>query len=400
MSIPVSFFVGLILGAVVAFVIHVVRARAWNVEKGMMNANLVEKDAQLTRDRAGFDKALGELRTTFQGLSSVALKENREEFLKQAEPQIALYVKPLEDALKRYDEAIHQIENRREEAYGGLSKHITMLSDYAHKLKDETTSLRTSLTKSSSVRGRWGEVTLRRIVELAGMSQYCDFDEQVSADGEDGRLRPDMVIHLPGGRNVILDAKAPLEAYIKAVEAADDATRQTNQVQHARAVRDHMKRLGAKSYGDQFASSTDYVIMFLPGESFFAAALETDRDLFEDGLKNNVILTTPATLIALLRTFAMGWQQEQLTQNSENIAQAGKELFERCMKFSGHLGDIKSGLERAIKSYNAAVGSWEGRVIPGARRLKELGATSNPDAELTEAEPVETMPRELGVIES
>lgn len=372
----IFFALGLVVGGGVGIALHLLRLKDFATE------------------RQNFEKALTDLRTTFKGLSSEALKENREEFIKQAEPRLALHLRPIEDSLKRYDDAIRLIENKREEAYGGLSKHITMLSDYAHKLKDETTHLRTSLTKSSSIRGRWGEVTLRRIVELAGMSPYCDFDEQVSGENEDGRLRPDMIVHLPGGRNVILDAKAPIEAYIKAVETTDENVRLTNQAQHARAVREHMKKLGSKSYGDQFASSTDYVIMFLPGESFFAAALETDRELFEDALKNNVILTTPATLIALLRTFAMGWQQEQLAKNSERIADAGRDLYERCVKFTDFLGDIKGGLEKAIKSYNSAVGSWESRVIPGARKLKELGATKNPDAELPEAYPIELQPRE------
>ena len=225
------------------------------------------------------------------------------------------------------------------------------------------------------------------------MSPYCDFDEQSTAVVEDNRrLRPDMVVHLPGGRTVVVDAKTPLDGYLRAVEAKSEQERATHLTAHARAVRDHMKQLSLKSYWEQFDSSTDLVVMFLPGESFAAAALEIDRSLFEDGMLSRVILATPATLVALLRSFAMGWQQERLAENAQRISEAGKELFDRFVTFTEHFDKVGGALDKSVKAFNSAVRSMESRVIPGARRLKELGATRSPDADLPEVAQIESAP--------
>lgn len=369
-----------VLGFVTAYIIYKPRL-------DVARTRLSDAEEALTRER----EAAKNLETVFKGVSSDVLARVSDEFLKRADPKIAEHVRPLQDALKRYDDAIRAIEGRREEAYGGLHSLLKLLQSGHAELTRETTTLVSAL-KSPVARGRWGEVTLRRVVELAGMSEYCDFEEQASVDGEEGRQRPDMVVRLPGGRTVVVDAKTPLDAYMSAVEAADEQSRAAHLARHAQQVRDHMKRLGAKAYWTQFDLAPDFVVLFIPGESFFSAALEKDRTLIEDGIKSHVIVATPTTLIALLRSVFMGWQQEGLAENAERIAEAGKELFDRFATFSDHFGKMGQGLDKTIKSFNSAVRSWETRIIPGTRRLKELGATRSPDAELPEVEQVEALP--------
>jgi len=385
-----GFFVGLAIGLIVYFM----RAKGWEAERSIMDTRLNDAENANARQREDFEKSLTNLQMTFKGLSSEVLKESREEFLKQAEPRISEHIRPLKEALSRYDEALRSIENKREEAYGGLKGLLNLLQEGQTKLTHETGSLVAAL-KSPTARGRWGEVTLKRVVEVSGMSSYCDFEEQVTATGEDGRLRPDLVVRLPGTKTVVVDAKAPLDAYMNAVESKDESIRVAHLASHAQSVRDHMRKLGQKSYWSQFDSAPDFVVLFLPGESFFSAALEQDRALIEDGMKNKVVLATPTTLIALLRVVAMGWQQEQLAENSERISEAGKDLFERCKTFSEHFTSIGSSLDKAISFFNKAVGSWERRIIPGAKRLKELGASRDPDAEIPVIEPVERKTRQL-----
>jgi len=242
------------------------------------------------------------------------------------------------------------------------------------------------------VRGRWGEITLRRVVEVAGMSTHCDFVEQQSVAAAEGRLRPDLVVTLPGGRTIVVDSKAPLTGFLDAVEAADETIRRDGLLRHARAVRTHMQNLSAKAYWEQFTTTPDFVVLFLPGESFFSAALEQDRGLIEDGIQQRVVLATPTTLIALLRTVAYSWQQQQVTENAQRIAAAGRELFDRIGKFAEHLGKVGDGLRRATDAYNNAVGTWSTRILPSGRRLTELGAT-NPDQSFPELDDVPRAPR-------
>lgn len=386
MSWIIPFFAGLAVGLAALAILY----SSWRARRQLLEERL--SDTQRSKEES--ERAIADLRITFKGISSEVLKETRDEFLKQAEPKISEHVKPLATALERYERAIAEIEGKREKAYGGIASVLEMLKQGQTALTRETGSLVSAL-KSPTARGKWGELTLRRVVELAGMSRYCDFEEQKSSATEDGRLQPDMVVHLPGGRSVVVDAKTPMDAYWKAFEATTEKDRSAHLAEHARAVRENMRRLSLKSYWEQFDSTTDLVVMFLPGESFAVAALEMDRTLFEDGMKSRVVLATPATLLALLRSFAMGWQHEQLAENSQKISEAGKELFERCSTFARHLGSVGKGLESAVKNYNSAVGSWESRVIPGARALKELGAVRSPDAQLPEAESVQTIPREL-----
>jgi len=375
------------VGFAFAWAIQLVRAK-------LPLARLRDAEDALAREREERRSELSNLGVAFKGISSEVLKEARDEFLKQAEPRLNEHVKPLSDALKRYEEALNRIEGDRRDAYGGMRDLIESLQKGHTALARETTTLSQAL-KNPVARGQWGEMTLRRVVEMAGMSEHCDFVEQKSVDGVSGKLRPDMVVNLPGGRTVIVDSKAPNSAFMDAIEATDENARKSALAAHVQAVRDHMRSLGQKGYWQQFDQSPDFVIMFLPGESFFSAALEQDRDLIETGMKSRVVLATPTTLIVLLRSVAMGWQQQQGAENAKKIVETGKELFDRCQIFAKKMVKVGSSLGSSIKSFNDSVGSWESRVMPSARRLKELGATRNPDEKLPEISQVEILPRTL-----
>ncbi|MCM8792770.1 MAG: DNA recombination protein RmuC [Candidatus Omnitrophica bacterium] len=356
-----------------------------------VETRLEETKKNLEEQKQLLAEAKQELINTFKALSSDALKDSNQVFLNLAkqtlenllteakgdlgkrQQAIEEVIKPLKESLNNFELQIRELEKSRADAYGGLKQYLERLTQINQQLQKETTNLVTAL-KRPVVRGRWGEITLRRVVEVAGMSQYCDFVEQPSADTEEGRRRPDLIVKLPGERLVVVDAKAPLDAYMSAIETEDEDSRKVYLLQHAQAVREHMRLLSAKVYWNQFSPTPDFVVLFLPGESFFSAALEQDRNLIEDGIANRVILATPTTLIALLRTVAFTWQQQQLTENAYRIAAAGTELFDRVCKFAEHLNGIRNGLEKAIESYNAAIGAWEHRVLPAARKLKELGA--------------------------
>ena len=386
MSWITPFSAGLAVGLTVVAILYF----SWRARRQLLEERLL--DAQHGKEEA--ERSITNLTMTFKGISSEVLKETRDEFLKQAEPKIGEHVRPLREALERYERAITEIEAKREKAYGGLSSVLEMLKQGQTLLTRETSTLVSAL-KSPTARGKWGEVTLERVVEVAGMSKFCDFDTQRTVGAHDEKQRPDMIVRLPRGRSVVVDAKVPLADYMKAMESTDDAVRRSALVALARAVREHMRTLGQKNYWAQFDPAPDFVVLFLPGESFFSAALEQDRALIEDGIQGRIVLATPTTLIVILRSVAMSWQQEQLAENSQKISEAGKELFDRCSTFARHLNSVGKGLEGAVRNFNSAVGSWESRVIPGARALKELGAVRSPDAALPEVESVQTIPREL-----
>ena len=346
----------------------------------------------------------------FRALSHQALKSNNESFLDLAKTQVEQMITkvdakeqkrvlemeklmdPLKDSLKTVTRQIDEIEKERVQAYASLTEQVKGLSVAQAQIQKEARNLVSALRKPT-VRGRWGEIQLRRVVEMAGMMNHCDFEEQQSVQTDEGRLRPDMIIQLPGEKIIVVDAKAPLEAYLDALETEDDDVRESQLKRHAEQIRTHVKQLSSKAYHDQFDTSPDMVVLFLPGESFFYAALQEDPDLIEFGVRRSVIIATPTTLIALLRAVAYGWRQERIAENAQHISKLGKELYDRICKMAEHFSVVGKRLESAVASYNSAVGSLEARVLVSARRFKELGSGSTQDVE--EIRPVERAVRRL-----
>src|SRR5512142_107027 len=340
--------------------------------------------------------AEGKLREAFASLSAEALRSNSQSFLDLARTSLGEYqraaatdlkareqavsemVKPLRESLDKVGTTLQQVEKERAGAYAALAKQIEIVAAGQQGLQAETANLVKALREPKS-RGRWGEIQLRRVVELAGMLDHCDFREQQSMPTEESRLIPDLVVQLPGGRQVIVDAKVPLTAYLQAIEAQDEDTRDAQLREHARQVRDHMRKLAAKAYWDQIQPAPEFVVMFLPGEPFFSAALLHDTALIEWGVGQHVILASPITLIALLRAVAYGWQQERIAANAQQISDLGREMYDRTRVVAEHVERLGTSLGRAVEAYNQTVGSMETRLLTSARRLKELGASNGKD---------------------
>ena len=352
-------------------------------------ARLQAERQSFQEQRALLDEAQTKLKDAFAALSADALKNTSQQFLATADERL----KPIRELLADYRKRLEEVEKARNDAYGGLKAHLDTLAQAHQALQKEAHQLSTAL-RSPTVRGRWGEMTLRRVVEVAGMSPHCDFEEQVSVTGEDGALRPDMKIKLPGGRAIVVDSKVPLAGYMDALEAKDEAARQAALGRHAQQVRSRVQELSKKAYWDQFDGAAEFAVLFLPGESFFSAALEQDRSLMEDAMANKVFLATPTTLMALLNVVAHGWRQQEMAENAERIGQAGKDLYDRLAKFVEHFSGIGDALSRAGKAFDAAVGSYQSRIQPAARRLAEQAAVS--DKELHDVPPVDGPTRMLG----
>lgn len=354
----------------------------------------------------------GALVDAFRSLSADALQRNNQAFLDLAkttlerqqeagkgelekrQQAIGELVGPIRASLEKFEQQVQGVEKSRIDAYATLFEQVRALADSQGQLRKETANLVRAL-RAPHARGRWGELQLKRVVEMAGMLDHCDFYEQESADNAhegDGKLRPDMIVRLPGGKRIVVDAKTPLAAYLDAIEAADDDTRRKKLADHARHVRDHIAKLSRKSYWEQFQPAPDFVVLFLPGEMFYSAALEADPALIESGVEQRVILATPTTLIALLRAAAYGWQQEALAENAQQISQLGKELHERLATMADHWAGVGKHLAEAVGTYNRATASLETRVLVTARRFRELQAVTG-DKEIRDLAQVESTPR-------
>ena len=373
---------------------------------------LAKAQENLAEQKQQFEEARAKLVETFQAAASQVLAENNTRFLElartrlealqkeatgdlsQRQTAIAGLVEPLKQSLESLRQHVGQVEASRRQAYGELTAQVQQLNENSRALREETGSLVTSL-RQPQIKGKWGELTLRRAAELTGMSPHCDFEEQVTAGSEEGRLRPDMVVHLPGGGSIIVDAKVPLHAFLTAVQAKTADDYRAAMSEHTRLVRKHIQDLAAKKYPEQFEEAVRFVVLFLPGESFFSAAVEQDRELLEYANDRKVILASPTTFLALLHAVSQGWQQEKLAENAREIAERGKDLHERLLKFLEYLDDVRVGLDRANASYNKAVGSLENRLLPAARRFQSLAAPGG--EEVSPLSPIETLPRQISV---
>ena len=382
--------------------------------KASAEANRDEAVKNVEEQKKLLDRAEEKLTTTFQALSGESLKSNNKAFIELAkgaletvlsqakgdlgakEQSIKNIVNSLNEALKRYEQQVGALEKKFASDYGSLDGQIKSLIDTNHLLQKETGNLVTALRRPE-VRGRWGEVTLKRVVELSGMSEHCDFTEQVSVNTDEGRFRPDLIVHLPATREIVVDSKVSLDAFIDSIAATDEEQRKILIEKHAQQVRTHMKSLSNKKYWEQFANAPEFVVMFIPGESFLSAALSVDHTLIEDGMENRVIISTPTTLIALLRAVAFGWRQEQIAKHAQEIADIGKEIYDRFLPFIGHINKTGEHLSRATESFNRMIMSLERRVMISVRKFKELGATG--DTELPEIQPVEQTPMKAQGIE-
>ena len=356
------------------------------------------------------ESASKKLSDSFAALSSQALQQNSEAFLKLAEQNlnkhqtiaknelekkeksIETLIKPIRETLDKTERQLLNIEKDRKEAFGSLSEHLRQMTDTHVRLQKETQNLVSALRRPE-VRGQWGEMTLKRLAELAGMIEHCDFIEQQSVSAEDGKIRPDMIVRMPDKRELIVDAKTPLDAYLNAVQADSDAEKLSELKRHARNVREQVKELASKHYWSQFKNSPDYIVMFVPGDQFLSAALEQDPQLLEYALSNKVVLATPTSLIALLRAVAFGWRQQAVARNAEQIQKLGEDLHSRILTFVDHISKLGSSLSSSIDHYNRAVGSLERSVLPGARKFTELGIESR--KELGEVEQIEKAPRKV-----
>ncbi|MCX7818904.1 MAG: DNA recombination protein RmuC [Kiritimatiellae bacterium] len=365
------------------------RAAAAERRAAALEAELAAERRATAEKLAVLEQARAALEDSFKAISADALRANAHSFLELAQrlfdtahakaagqldqhrQAVENLVAPVREDIRRIEATVQALESKREGAYEGLLAQVRQLMETQERLRTETGQLVRAL-RTPQTRGRWGEIQLRRVVEMAGMLEHCDFEEQAVADGVGRPSRPDMIVHLPGGRLLVVDAKAPLEAYLNAIEATDESERRQHLVRHARQIRDHIEQLGSKSYWEQFSPTPDFVVLFIPGESFFSAAVQEDPSLIEFGTSRRVIPASPTTLIVLLKAVAYGWRQQALEQNAQRVAEAGRELYKRLLTFVEHLIEAGHGLRRAVQAYNRSVASFQSRLMPCAQRFEEL----------------------------
>jgi DNA recombination protein RmuC len=410
-ALAAALLVGLAIGALVGYLRAGERAQALRVELEAARVRLEAAAAQEAERVAMLEKGEERLRAAFDQLASETLRANSELFLamareslgrdqavamsalKEREMAMAQLVLPLKTALERTEAQVQSLERERREAFATLRSQIESLASGSAQLSRETRNLVTALRRPE-VRGRWGELTLRRVVELAGMVEHCDFTEQLHVVSEQGARRPDLVVHMPDSRQLVVDVKVPLDAYLEALEAPSEDMRATALARHAQQVEARVRELASKSYWEQFDTSPEFAVLFLPGDQFLSAALAERPDLIDNALKQSVIIATPSTLIALLKAVAFGWRQSAVAQNAVTIRELGQDLYRRLASFGSHLGKLGQRLGQAVESYNSAVGSLERQVLPQARRFTELGVTT--DEQLPALEPIEQLARKTG----
>jgi DNA recombination protein RmuC len=413
---------GLLAGAALVAVALAPRLRRLAAGKADLERTLVRARADLEHERALAEerlKTLGDaqerLSDTFKALSAEALQAGMAQLsefartqlqtaqaaakgeLEKRQQAVEQLVAPIKEGLGRVDQQLTQLDQERRESRGRLEAQIRTLTETGEKLRTETGALVTALRKPNA-RGQWGQMQLRNVVELAGMVKYCDFVEQAALPGQDSSLRPDAIVRMPGGKHVLVDAKAPLQGVLDAYEARDEEERQRHLRDHARLLRKHVHALAEKGYGEQLDSAPDFVVMFLPGEHLYGAALEADPVLIEEAMSKRVLIATPTTLLAILRAVAYGWQQERVAESAQAISEIGRELHSRLVRLSGLLAKLGSRLNSAVNAYNEAVGSYEARVMPGARRFAEHGVVTA-SGELHELEQVTVSARTVAVEE-
>lgn len=404
----------------VTLAIVVAGVAGWGVTYGLLRRRIRELEQENARLQGDIEVRMNLWQETealkqqfseqFSHLSSQALERNSRQFLQLAEQNLKQYqegakqdlskreqavenlVKPIREQLEKTDQQLRQIEKERREAYGSLAQHLRAMAETQTNLQAETANLVQALRRPE-IRGQWGELTLRRVVELAGMVEHCDFDEQQTRSGGDGTSRPDMVVRMPESREIVVDAKTPLDAYISATQATDPDERDRHMQRFARHVRDKVRELSAKAYWSQFERSPEFVVLFIPGEQFLGAALDVHPELQEEALRQKVILATPNNLVALLKTIAFGWRQQAVAENAERIRQEGRTLYERVVTFTEHLTRLGKNLRQSVDNYNRAVGSLEHQLLPGARRFTEMGI--QPRKTLEEMSPIDVTTRQV-----